>query len=257
MRGMFDRLRLPTGAAVVLVFVVVPLALAGTGGDSGDPQATTSGVKGKVKKLTAKVNALEARLAALEGQVGGTGGGAGGGAGGGGGQPSGAAGGDLTGSYPNPEIAAGAVGGGEIADDAVGSAAIGPGVVGTSEIATDAVGAAQIASNAVEDPEIASDAVGAAELFDPHVSVSGTATSITDGTGENGNYTTGTATVSCVGGDQAIGGWGSWTDNAANDELFISEVGIATGPEQVTVVGGNDTGLERHLVANALCLDAL
>jgi len=96
---------------------------------------------------------------------------------GGGGPPSGAAGGSLSGTYPNPGIAAGAVGTNElggsavttpkIAAQAVGTAAMADNSITNAKIQTDAVQTAQIANNSVTNPKIANNAVSAAKIGNP------------------------------------------------------------------------------------------
>jgi hypothetical protein len=74
------------GAGALFVLLVVPVALAGTAGDSAGPQAKRAAVSKKVKKLTQEVNELQQQLAALQAEQGGAR------------PPTGAAGGDLTGT---------------------------------------------------------------------------------------------------------------------------------------------------------------
>jgi hypothetical protein len=118
MGAMITRARVLLGAAALFAFCVVPIALGASEG-SGGPQATASGTKGKVKKLNKRVKALEDQLAALQGEQGGAR------------PPSGPAGGDLTGDYPNPAIAAGAVNSAKVAEgsltgDDIDESSLGP-----------------------------------------------------------------------------------------------------------------------------------
>jgi hypothetical protein len=75
-----------------------------------------------------------------------------------------AAGGDVTGTLANLQIAAGAVGTTEIASGAVTTAKIAAGAVGTTEIASGAVTTAKIAAGAVGSPEIGNGTVSTVDI---------------------------------------------------------------------------------------------
>jgi hypothetical protein len=161
---------------------------------------------------------------------------------------SGAAGGSLSGTYPNPGIAASAVDSAEIANDAVTTAKILDLNVTAAKIATDAITNAKMADDAVTADEIAAGAVGTSEIADGSidlVDIKGTICGANQILKVNG-----AATAVVCAADAGItavdwtspGTIGSAAANSGKFTIVTSNAGTNATPSY-TFAGDTDTGL--------------
>jgi hypothetical protein len=144
------RWHLVAAAAGVLALLVVQVAVAQNGARTRAPRARSSvSVRRQISKLKAQIAQLRAQVDSISKQRGPQGPPGPQGEPGDTGPPgnsAGPAGGDLTGNYPNPTIAADAVTGAEVFNASLTAADLGPNSVGNSEIVDGSIDSTELAT---------------------------------------------------------------------------------------------------------------
>lgn len=115
-----------------------------------------------------------------------------------------------------------------------------------------AVQGADVVPGSLTRSNLAPGAVGPQQLSSLHTHSD--AVVVSGGVAHNGDWNSASASATCGAGEQLVSASAYWSNNAAGEELAISEVAPNYSTESVNAVGINDSGNDRTMVVVATCL---
>jgi hypothetical protein len=124
---------------------------------------------------------------------------------------------------------------------------------GDYQIANDAIQSNEVSQDTLTRTDLASGSVWASELGSVVIRP-GAPTEITDADGGDEDWTGGSASASCIAGEQLLSGYGEWPDASGSEDRAIAEQILNPATGNVVIVGIQNGGDTKSIRAVAVCL---